>query len=910
MGSDQARVTYNETRQYRRVAQQQGRVVLEADTNEAQQIVVEETRRQLLDLVGAHGVPRDPISAKRGAGYRIHKLISKARDFHIDVGSIYVGGWSVLQHDALLTFQKQPDWLDRAPPTVPGAHQAEKEIVYLRLREQEVSAVEDPQLLEPALGGPDTAQRVRLVRRVGRAAAMESPALNRIDWGPGIVLGADQTMLSRTARLSVDFDPSAGGYLGSENQMIRVQGAAPTSSRSGVATQLVWAYDNASSLYRAALPDPKDLATLQLLTTPVDVKHQPKIGQYVEVLLAAVELEPGACVAATFGQLQRITRPYDPQTQTLGLETALPSEYAKATPLFVRIWENSIDVAGASDVGAALVESNGAATGLLVKLQDSTNRTISVAPGDYWSFAVRPSTPNSVYPARYVQPQPPDGPREWACALAVIDWNKERVIDLRPSFANLTSLSGYGGCCKLTLDPSDLRDMSLEEWIESVERKDHPITICLRSGRYLLERPIRLCKEHSHLTIEACGGRVEFLAESPESDDFRQGLLQLCEAQDVTLRGLHFVLPEANFEELITEELFEFSSRAHTVEHEIFWQLRSLRLSVGVLLASCADIAVEDCKFNLPLRLERGDEATAFGACIFATGDIHGLHVSNCDFRAEGTLKNDARHLLFGYLQTPPAGDERELFARAKEDRHEEVLRHLAPEGRSTSLTDASFRRNSFRRLTAAALVMGRLGHLRIAENRVCDCYGGFWHFALDKRRFDWEGVSDFHEILAHVVSDRYFYWPLVLARCLYHPAPIRRKELDHLRFDFQFHDNAVEVSSTAVIGWHAGGGDGGSAILNTNRLTSSMRAPPTGAIVSAHYVSLTGNVLLNRAEGGKGEATAFVISHGAAPCVFAASGNVCEGALRLPTLELQTPPSLGGDETHSDRSPQTRRRK
>jgi hypothetical protein len=906
MVSDRARGTFDETRQYRRVVQQQGRVVLEADSNEAQQIVVENIRRNLIDLVGPLGVPRDPISGARGAGYRIHTLNPKTRDFHIGVGSIYVGGWSVTQSDGSLTFRQQSDWIDRAPPSSRSV-QGAKEIIYLRLREQEVSAVEDPTLLEPALGGPDTAQRIRLLRRVERAA-METPILHHVDWGsPGVVLGADHTTLNRTARLSVGFDLIAGGYLGAENQMIRVQGAAPANAHPGIATQLVWAWDNASALYRIEIPDPKDLGTLRLLSTPVDVKHQPKVGQYVEVLMAAAELEAGAFVAATYGILQQITKPYDPQAQTLGIATALPSAYAKASLLFVRVWENSIDAAKATGVGAELVDSTGAATGLLVTLQDSVDKTIAVAPGDYWSFAVRPSTPNAVYPARYLEPQLPDGPREWACALAAIDWQKERIIDLRLSFSNLSSTLGC--CCRLTIGPSDLIDMSLEEWIESIDRGDQSLTICLRPGRYLLEKPIHLRREHSRLTIEACGGHVEF-AQAPHSiADFRQGLLQMQEARSVTIRGVRFILPETTFEELITEELFEFSKRAHAVEHAIFWQLRELRQSIGLWLADCDDLVIEQCDFRLAHRLERGDAFANFGACIFATGDIHGLHISDCEFHAETTLKHDARHLLFGYLHIPPASDQRELVGDAKAERYEHVLKHLAREGLSTSLADTTFCRNRFSRLTAAALVMGRLGRLRLIENEVCDCYGGFWHFALSKRRFEREGLKHFDDLLAHVLADRFFYWPLALARCLHHPAPSYHREEEELSFELLFQGNNVEASSVAFIDWRASGDDGGSAIVTANRLTSRMHATPTGALVNAHYCTLVGNVLLNRAAA-QGEATAFVITHGAAPCVFAASGNAHEGALRLPPLEAPSSTPSGEAEAHAKPASHARRQK
>ena len=64
MGSDRARVSYDEKQQYRSVVMQQGRVTLEADWNEAQQISTEETRKEALDFVGPAGTPDD--------GYRIN----------------------------------------------------------------------------------------------------------------------------------------------------------------------------------------------------------------------------------------------------------------------------------------------------------------------------------------------------------------------------------------------------------------------------------------------------------------------------------------------------------------------------------------------------------------------------------------------------------------------------------------------------------------------------------------------------------------------------------------------------------------------------------------------------------------------------------------------------------------------
>ena len=57
MGSDRARITYDPKQQCRSVVMQQGRVTLEADWNEASQIIGEELRRETLDFVGPCGTP-------------------------------------------------------------------------------------------------------------------------------------------------------------------------------------------------------------------------------------------------------------------------------------------------------------------------------------------------------------------------------------------------------------------------------------------------------------------------------------------------------------------------------------------------------------------------------------------------------------------------------------------------------------------------------------------------------------------------------------------------------------------------------------------------------------------------------------------------------------------------------------
>src|SRR5262249_2612588 len=88
-------------------------------------------------------------------------------DFDIAAGAFYVGG-ARLQLEAATTFQLQPDWLElfsgnAASPPLKGAR---TDLVYVETWMQAVSAVEDDELFEVALGGPDTSVRMKQMQQV------------------------------------------------------------------------------------------------------------------------------------------------------------------------------------------------------------------------------------------------------------------------------------------------------------------------------------------------------------------------------------------------------------------------------------------------------------------------------------------------------------------------------------------------------------------------------------------------------------------------------------------------------------------------------------------------------------------------------------------------------------------------
>jgi hypothetical protein len=483
MPSDIARVSYDENQQYRSVVMQQGRVTLEADSNEAKDISTEELRKETLEIVGPSGTPDN--------GYAITP--SPNLDFSIGPGTMYVGGERVylLPQSLLYSQQNQlpkptdppravewldsatdPDWL--ALPTSLGKQPPE--LVYLQLREQEVSAVEDSDLKDVALGGPDTAQRTRLVQHILRQPGTCARGAETLWVKEGLSFNPNTMRLMSRGLLQVGFtnqapppDPcqpqAQSGYLGADNQLIRVQivdparnppappppppvPAAPaairTLSTGAAATpgNLLWGYDDASFLYRT---DVMNSTTLHLQTAPADAFHQPRAGQAVEVLVPAVQLSNGEFMAAPTGFVTTVATAYNPDTQTIVLATPLPLDYGDGTAahpspprVFLRIWEQELPFTPGVPVPLA-------ATGLQVTLTlDSTG--IAFHPGDFWMFAARPSTPQRIYPERIQNaPQPPSGPRLWACPLAVLTWDSATpgpvgVQDCRHLFSPLTKL--------------------------------------------------------------------------------------------------------------------------------------------------------------------------------------------------------------------------------------------------------------------------------------------------------------------------------------------------------------------------------------------------------------------------------------------------------------------------------------
>jgi len=512
---EKSRDAFEPTKRYAAVGMQLGRVLVDDDFNEAERIRLEEERRVNLDVIGPVGSPDD--------GFLItpHALTDGRIDLTIGGGTLYLGGLR-LWNPATATYAAQPDWLQQAVADRPTLSAGTKDLVYVEAWQQPVSAVEDGELYEVALGGPDTSTRLRTMWRVRIAprltvddcpsawtqvtTAWQTDGLGTIDATGERVTDAELTVSYLGGGAGDLCTPAiTSGYLGAENQTIRVQLVD--------ATHLTWGVDNGAPLYRAAL-DAGGLK-LTLASEPRDQAHWPVAGQIIELLPWSAVLSNGEKLAEESGQLLSVTS-YNPQTREVGFAgPAVPATFGgawKQRPdkdalddhvyYFVRVWDRGDDpgtVAAIAFVPGTPVTLG--TTGLQVKLTGSAR-----VAGAHWIIAARPKTPAQVVPWELESGRRAHGTRRWFAPLALIQWKNDGTFELlhdcRPHFLPLTRLRG---CCTYTVGDeihSFGRFKRIQDAVDALPAEGGKV--CVLPGVY---QETVLLIGRKHVTIEGCGRR-------------------------------------------------------------------------------------------------------------------------------------------------------------------------------------------------------------------------------------------------------------------------------------------------------------------------------------------------------------------------------------------------------------------
>src|SRR4051812_43360476 len=158
MKGDFSRDSFNARKHYAGVLMQQGRVQLDADWNEQHSIVRHRLDVEARDVIGESGAPL------HNAGFQLTTADGKA--VTIGAGRYYVGG-ILCENEAAIDYAHQPDL--PSAPAIAGLLQAAHTtvaILYLEAWRRVVTALDDAEIREVALGGPDTTLRSKTVWQV------------------------------------------------------------------------------------------------------------------------------------------------------------------------------------------------------------------------------------------------------------------------------------------------------------------------------------------------------------------------------------------------------------------------------------------------------------------------------------------------------------------------------------------------------------------------------------------------------------------------------------------------------------------------------------------------------------------------------------------------------------------------
>lgn len=353
---DFTRDTFDPCKAYVRVLMQQGRVQLDADWNEQASILLRYMQTLAADIIGPFGGPRN------ACGFQITADSNQPKNFWISRGRYYINGVLCENNSPILYTQQVTD-----SALLPDIADSKTYVVYLDAWERSVSWIEDPEMLEVALNGPDTAARAKIEWMVRASDSLyyridehfvtdDNPVncqlLRSIFSGFPMVLPA---VHGRLAPIRDTDDQSRdictihpdSRYRGTENQLYRVE--IHTGGTAGNAT-FKWSRENGSVQFpvvgfkedtlilgNLGKDDARSLKPGNLVEIVDDdlVKMNSDLAHYI---IAAFAKEPENVTIPNSGTLFRV-KDIDPVHQTVTLDGNVNWSFHKENHPLLRRWD-------------------------------------------------------------------------------------------------------------------------------------------------------------------------------------------------------------------------------------------------------------------------------------------------------------------------------------------------------------------------------------------------------------------------------------------------------------------------------------------------------------------------------------------------------------------------------------------
>ncbi len=497
------------------VLHQQGRVLLDSDWNSQTRVINNWEDTAGKDIIGSH-VAAVPSNLPEGFKIKSAKVENNKVKLIIGPGRLWADGLLTYLNGSadvirIAKYLKPP--VQEPPFDESTIGQNTRDAVILEVWRESINGFQLPgKLIEPALGGPDTTERIytavafKLFRLENAGDTCES------------IVDKIQDNFDNKGKLKATLQPAnivpgdcpvveEGGYTGFEHNLFRIEIAPVDTGK----TMFKWSRFNGAIVGRGIF----DASTKKVdITANLQAISSSGLSDcYIEV----VQFNPAVPGnnglghwEVTYGANATINNNGEIELTDPPLFGNIP---AGSDAVFFRLW-NGIREISEFPAGAnpkILIDG--------IRLEFDAASGANYIPGDYWTFPVRAGEIKNKQ--ILIDHQPPQGIQHSRVPLAILNWNNAKDIsysnkeidDCRRIFQPLTRLNT---CCSYRVGDGmqSFGDFnSIQEAIEHLPSAGGEV--CLLPGIYQENIVI---SGKSNIKIHGCGTRSRIISKDPKGE--------------------------------------------------------------------------------------------------------------------------------------------------------------------------------------------------------------------------------------------------------------------------------------------------------------------------------------------------------------------------------------------------------
>ena len=534
MKGDLSQYSFRATANFTGALFQQGRAFSDQDGNAAD--AIGRHLRQLLgrDTIGpgVAAVPQEEADSL--------KILQAASDgaqvtVQLKPGRLWIDGLHIYVPEAG-PFSWTADYfgppIASPAPTAAGIAAGVRDAVVLECWEEAFSAYQDPiELIEPALGGPDTTERVVVHHRLRLLRLLPGEDCGNLD--------RMENDLDAQGHLTVTPAPTAviagecpvqagGGFTGFEHYLYRVEITTPDALGNA---RFKHSRFNGGLVGRGILDSAVDEIVIRANDQMINLSQLSDF--HLEVLVPGPNTDPGRWLVAMTADASLLGGSRLSLSNMQGAWPGLPSD-----EVFFRLWDG-VDLVQNFPTG--LATPNSLDMGIRLEFDPATADGGNYRPGDFWTFPARAAGVD-FDPSTWPNDAPPQGVEYHRAPLGILNWSGGPVVtltgppeihDCRAVFPPLTRIQS---CCTYSVGDglTSFGDFeTIQDAVAALPASGGEI--CVLPGTY--DEHVVIDKDN--VRIHGCGQR------SRVSGDTADPVFHIAGNSGVSIEGL-FIQAEEN----------------------------------------------------------------------------------------------------------------------------------------------------------------------------------------------------------------------------------------------------------------------------------------------------------------------------------------------------------------------------